>query len=189
VPVHASSAVEAIARRYQSKVIRTKANPTALMEAANRNPNVVLGGSGLMGFIFPQLHPGFDAMFCIAKVIEMMTIQERSLGQIKAELPRVTHRSYSVRCPWTIKGSLMRHLVETHSPDRLELIDGVKIFNYSDDNWVLVLPDASEPTVHIFANSDDRDWVSETLKEYRSLVHDFVSQAEAAVRQDKFGNG
>jgi len=189
VPVHASSAVEAIARRYQSKVIRTKANPTALMEAANRNPNVVLGGSGLMGFIFPQLHPGFDGMFCIAKVIEMMTIQERSLGQIKAELPRVTHRSYSVRCPWTIKGSLMRHLVETHSPDRLELIDGVKIFNYSDDNWVLVLPDASEPIVHIFANSDDRDWVSETLKEYRSLVHDFVSQAEAAVRQDKFGNG
>ncbi|MEP6517729.1 sugar phosphate nucleotidyltransferase [Microcoleus vaginatus] len=188
VPVHASSAVEAIARRYQSKVIRTKANPTALMEAANRNPNVVLGGSGLMGFIFPQLHPGFDGMFCIAKVIEMMTIQERSLGQIKAELPRITHRSYSVRCPWTIKGSLMRHLVETHSPDRLELLDGVKIFNYSDDNWVLVLPDASEPTVHIFANSEDRDWVSETLKEYRALVHDFVSQAEAAVLQDKFGN-
>ncbi|MEG4066133.1 mannose-1-phosphate guanyltransferase [Microcoleus sp. Pol11C2] len=188
VPVHASSAVEAIARRYQSQVIRTKANPTALMEAANRNPNVVLGGSGLMGFIFPQLHPGFDGMFCIAKVIEMMTIQERSLGQIKAELPRITHRSYSVRCPWTIKGSLMRHLVETHSPDRLELLDGVKIFNYSDDNWVLVLPDASEPTVHIFANSEDRDWVSETLKEYRALVHDFVSQAEAAVLQDKFGN-
>ena len=189
VPVNASSAVEAIARRYQSKVIRTKANPTALMEAANRNPNVVLGGSGNMGFIFPQLHPGFDGMFCIAKVIEMMTIQERSLGQIKAELPRVTHRSYSVRCPWTVKGSLMRYLVETHSPDRLELIDGVKIFNYDDDNWILVLPDASEPVVHIFANSDDRDWVAETLKEYRALVHDFVSQTEAAVRQDKLGNG
>ncbi|MBE9094732.1 mannose-1-phosphate guanyltransferase [Tychonema sp. LEGE 07203] len=189
VSVNASSAVEAIARRYQSKVIRTKANPTALMEAANRNPNVVLGGSGSMGFIFPQLHPGFDGMFCIAKVIEMMTIQERSLGQIKAELPRVTHRSYSVRCPWTVKGSLMRYLVETHSPDRLELVDGVKIFNYSDDNWVLVLPDASEPTVHIFANSEDRDWVSETLKEYRALVNDFVTQTEAAVLQDTFGSG
>jgi len=28
---------------------------------------VVLGGSGDIGFIFPQLHPGFDAMFCIAQ--------------------------------------------------------------------------------------------------------------------------
>ncbi|MGL5059737.1 MAG: sugar phosphate nucleotidyltransferase [Microcoleus sp.] len=188
VPVHASSAVEEIARRHQGKVIRTKANPTALMEAAHRNPNVVLGGSGNMGFIFPQLHPGFDGMFCIAKVIEMMTVQERSIGQIKAELPRVTHRSYSVRCPWTVKGSLMRYLVESHSPDRLELLDGVKIFNYGDDNWVLVLPDASEPTVHIFANSNDRDWVSETLKEYRALVQDFVSQTEAAIRQNKLVN-
>ena len=74
VPVHASSAVEQIARRHDGKVIRTKANPTALMEACQTNPNVVLGGSGEMGFIFPQLHPGFDAMFCIAKLIEMLTV-------------------------------------------------------------------------------------------------------------------
>ncbi|MGE5655842.1 MAG: sugar phosphate nucleotidyltransferase [Actinomycetota bacterium] len=179
VPVNASSAVEAIARRYQGRVIRTKANPTALMEACHTNPHVILGGSGNMGFIFPQLHPGFDAMFCIAKVIELMTIQERSLGQIKVEMPRVTHRCYTVRCPWTVKGSLMRYLVETHSPDNLELVDGVKIFNYHDDNWVLVLPDAGEPLVHIFANSNDRGWVDETLQEYRSLVQDFVLQAEA----------
>ena len=78
VPVHASSAVEQVARRHDGKVIRTKANPTALMEACQKNPNVVLGGSGDTGFIFPHLHPGFDSMFCIAKIIEMLTIQERS---------------------------------------------------------------------------------------------------------------
>lgn len=178
VPVHTSSAVEEIARRHHGNVIRTKANPTALMEAAHTNPNVVLGGSANIGFIFPQLHPGFDGMFCVAKVIEMMTIQERSLGQIKAQLPHVTHDSYSVRCPWTVKGALMRYLVESHSPDNLELVDGVKIFSYHDDNWVLVLPDASEPLVHIFANSNDRDWVTQSLREYRNLVYDFVSQSE-----------
>ncbi len=103
VPVHASSAVEQIAHRHDGRVIRTKANPTALMEACHTNPNVVLGGSGDMGFIFPQLHPGFDAMFCIAKLIEMLTIQERSLGQIRAELPRVYHKTCTIRCPWTAK--------------------------------------------------------------------------------------
>jgi mannose-1-phosphate guanylyltransferase/phosphomannomutase len=176
--VHTSSAVEQIARRYDAKVIRTKANPTALMEACHRNPNVVLGGSGDMGFIFPQLHPGFDAMFSIAKIIELLTSQERSLTQVRADLPHVVHRRYTVRCPWTIKGALMRHLVETHSPDNLELIDGVKLINYQDDNWVLVLPDAGEPQVHIFANSVDRDWVDTTLREYRNLVHDFVNQSQ-----------
>lgn len=179
VPVHASSAVEQIARRHDGRVVRTKANPTALMEACQISPNVVLGGSGDMGFIFPHLHPGFDAMFCIGKIIELLTIQERTLGQIRAELPRVSHKTYTVRCPWSAKGALMRRLVETHPVECLELVDGVKIFSHQHDGWVLILPDAGEPLVHIFANSSDRGWVDETLREYRIRVQEFVDQEEA----------
>jgi len=178
VPVHTSSAVEQIARRHDGRVIRTKANPAALMEASQTNPNVVLGGSEEMGFIFPQLHPGFDAMFCIAKLIEMLTIQERSLGQIKSELPRVCHKTYTMRCPWTVKGALMRHLVETHGNEDLELIDGVKIVDRHTDSWVLILPDAGEPLVHVFANSDDRNWVDENLRKYRTYVQEFIEQEQ-----------
>jgi mannose-1-phosphate guanylyltransferase/phosphomannomutase len=178
VPVHASSAVEQIVRRHDGKVIRTKASPTALMEAAQEDSNVVLGGSGETGFIFPQLHPGFDAMFCIAKLIEMLTVQERSLAQIRTELPRVCHKSYTMRCPWTVKGALMRYLVETHPTDHLELIDGVKVIDPKTDNWVLVLPDAGEPLVHIFANGDDRDWVDNSLREYRQRVQEFIDKEQ-----------
>ena len=174
VPVNASGAIEEIARRHDSQVVRTKANPTSLMETCHALPNVVLGGSGDMGFIFPQLHPGFDAMFCIAKLIEMLLIQERALGQIGEELPRITHRSQTMRCPRTIKGSLMRYLVETHPAENLELIDGVKIVEASRQNWVLILPDASEPLVHIFANSKDRDWVDKQLRAYRQRVEGFI---------------
>ncbi len=178
VPVHASSAVEQIARRHDGKVIRTKANPTALMETSYKTANVVLGGSADTGFIFPQLHPGFDAMFCIAKLIEMLTIQERSLAAVRAELPRVVHRSHTVRCPWTAKGALMRHLVETHPAQNIELIDGVKICQPHDDSWILILPDASEPLVHLYANSHDRDWVDETLRQYRARVQAFVEKEQ-----------
>jgi mannose-1-phosphate guanylyltransferase / phosphomannomutase len=181
VPVHASSAVEQIARRHDGKVIRTKANPTALMEACHKNPNVVLGGSGDTGFIFPELHPGFDAMFCIAKLIEMLTIQERSLASVRSELPRVIHKTYTIRCPWTVKGALMRYLVETHPAQNLELIDGVKICQPYDDSWILVLPDASEPLVHLYINSNDRDWVDETLRDYRARVQMFIEREEEAV--------
>jgi mannose-1-phosphate guanylyltransferase/phosphomannomutase len=159
VPVHATGALEHIARRHDGQVIRTKVNPTALMEACQTNPNVVLGGSSDMGFIFPQMHPGFDAMFCIAKLIEMLTIQEHTLGQLWSDLPRVAHRTQTLRCPWTVKGALMRYMVESHTPEQLELIDGVKILDPDHDGWLLVLPDAGEPLVHIFATSEDRDWV------------------------------
>lgn len=176
VPVNASSAVEQIARRHDARVVRTKANPTALMEACHADQDVVLGGSGEMGFIFPQLHPGFDAMFCIAKLIEKLTIQDRSLAQIRAELPRVCHRSITVRCPWTVKGRLMRYFVESHPSENLDLTDGVKILNAQHDSWILVLPDAGEPLVHLVANSNDRDWVDETLREYRAYVQEFVDR-------------
>jgi mannose-1-phosphate guanylyltransferase / phosphomannomutase len=178
VPVHASSAVEEIARRHDGNVIRTKVNPTALMEASQDNPNVVLGGNSDMGFIFPQLHPGFDAMFSIAKLIEMLTIQERSLADIRNDLPNICHKFCSVRCPWKVKGALMRYLVETHPTENLELIDGVKIVNPHNDNWVLILPDAGEPIVHIYANSSDRNWVDEQLTEYRQLVQNFVDREQ-----------
>lgn len=176
VPVHASSAVEEIARRHDGHVTRTKVSPTALMQASQNDSSVVLGGSSTMGFIFPQLHPGFDAMFSIAKLIEMLTIQERSLADIRNDLPNVCHKSFSIRCPWKIKGSLMRHMVEIHSTENLELIDGVKIINSQNDNWVLILPDAGEPLVHIYANSNDREWVEQQLGEYRRRVQRFVDR-------------
>jgi mannose-1-phosphate guanylyltransferase/phosphomannomutase len=175
VPVYASSAVEQIARRHDAKVIRTKANPTALMEASQENSNVVLAGSGEIGFILPSLHPGFDAMFCIAKLIEMLTIQERTLASMRTELPQVCHKTYTLRCPWTMKGALMRYLVETHPVQELELVDGVKILTHQDDNWVLILPDAGEPMVHLFANGNNREWVDDTLREYRARLQEFVN--------------
>lgn len=185
VPINASSAVEEIARRHDGRAIRTKVNPTALMEACQTNRNVVLGGSGDMGFIFPQLHPGFDAMFCVAKAIEMMTIQERSLGQISMDLPRVTHRYYTIRCPWTVKGALMRYLVETNPPEKLELIDGVKIVNPGKEDWILILPDAGEPLVRVYANSNSSRWVNENLNMYRQVIHDFVNLCLTGERMEQ----
>ncbi|MGF1515575.1 MAG: sugar phosphate nucleotidyltransferase [Elainellaceae cyanobacterium] len=180
VPVNASSAIEQIARRHDASVIRTKVNPTALMQACHENSNVVLGGSADIGFIFPELHPGFDAMYCIAKLIELLTLQERSLGQIRSELPRVAYRSASVRCPWMVKGALMRHLVENNPSEMLDLTDGVKIFRSEEDreSWILVLPDAGEPLVHLYVNSSDRQWVDATLRNYRTHVQEFVEEEE-----------
>ena len=179
VPVYASSAVEQIARRHDAQVVRTKANPTALMEACRNNANVVMGGSGDMGFIFPELHPGFDAMFTIAKLIEMLTIQERSLGQIRVELPQVYHKFFTLRCPWRVKGSLMRHMVEVHNDENIELIDGVKIIDPLSDNWVLILPDAGEPLVHIYVNSNSREWAEKTIWNYRQQVQGFITREQS----------
>lgn len=70
----------------------------------------------------------------------------------------------------------MRYLVETHPAETLELIDGVKVKDLASDNWTLILPDASEPLVHIFANGGDREWVDATLREYRQRIQEFTER-------------
>ncbi|MGB8702516.1 MAG: mannose-1-phosphate guanyltransferase [Thermosynechococcaceae cyanobacterium] len=180
VPVHVSSAVDCIARRHQAHVLRTKANPTALMETCCCNASVVMGGSAETGFIFPQLHPGFDAMFSIAKLIEMLMRQGQTLGKLRTALPTVYYKTQTIRCPWNRKGTLMRHLVETHPMEQLDLIDGVKIKpSTHTDNWLLVLPDADEPLVHLIANGGDRHWVNDTLRDYCQRLLNLEALEEA----------
>jgi len=64
--------------RHDGRVIRTKANPSVDGRVQERCECGV-GRRWDIGFI-PAVASGFDAMFCIAKLIEMLTIQERSLN-------------------------------------------------------------------------------------------------------------
>lgn len=174
VPIEVCGAVEQIARCHDGQVVRTKSNPTALMETVAASNNVVLAGSAQMGFIFPQLHPGFDAMFAVAKLIEMLTLQDRSLSQTRQDLPKINHRHQTIRCPWTSKGALMRQLVESHPREQLELLDGVKI-QLPDEEWVLILPDAGEPLVHIYTNGSSRNRLDLLSRQYRDMVQEFTA--------------
>ena len=180
VPVTASSLVDQVARYHEGRVLRTKANATALMRIAQEQPQILCAGSGELGFIFPQLHPGFDAMFTTAKILELLTVQERSLAQIRTHLPRVAWKNQVIHCPWRLKGAWMRHLVETHPPQTLDLTDGVRLFpeGYDPDHWVLFLPDATEPLIHMVVNGLEREWVNHWASEYRQRLEQFMQHAE-----------
>ena len=73
----------------------------------------------------------------------------------------------------------MRHLVETHTDGNLKLIDGVKITDPVSDNWALVLPDAGEPLVHIYVNSNSREWSEQTIWKYRQQVQSFITHEQS----------
>jgi mannose-1-phosphate guanylyltransferase / phosphomannomutase len=106
--------------------------------------------------------------------------ENRQLSNIRQQLPRIFQETFTARCPWGAKGGLMRHILETHQSEKLDTEDGVKIYNSRNDNWILILPDAGEPIVHIYGNSDDRDWLNRNLQNYRQLVQDYVAQHQTA---------
>jgi mannose-1-phosphate guanylyltransferase/phosphomannomutase len=169
VPVNSSSIVERIASRYNCKVVRCKASETEIGSTTARLEEAVVGGSANGCFIFPEFQNGYDAMFAVGQVLEHLTYQGRTLHQAVTDLPPLYYQVDSVHCPWERKGRVMRLLVEKHHDRPMELLDGVKI-QTRPDHWVLILPDAVEPLVHVYADGADLQQTSSDLNEYTQMV-------------------
>ncbi|GHO84557.1 mannose-1-phosphate guanyltransferase [Dictyobacter formicarum] len=166
-PVTAPSALLHIAERYEGNIQHTKVLPHALMTAAGRE-GVVLVGDGSGRFAFPELHPAFDGMLAIAKLLELLASFNMRLSEVVDDLPAYYMSSARVTCPWEHKGKVMRILSEQYRERRAKPIDGIKIDLGKE--WVLVLPDADSPFFHVFAESVSNEQAQALAEKYARVV-------------------
>lgn len=149
-------------------ILRTKADVRSLM-STSLEAEVTFAGDDRGGFIFPCMHPGFDAPFSFGKLVTMLQSTGLRLGELAETLPKFQLAYEVVRCPWEAKGAVMRQISEESSRgERVELVDGIKIFD--NDSWVLVLPDAIEPVFHIYAESPDEGCSRELVGNYARKI-------------------
>ena len=64
--------------------------PKKIVEASKQS-QVRFIGDGIGGYIFPEFQPAFDAMYSIAKILEMLALQKTRLGKLLRAIP---HKSY-----------------------------------------------------------------------------------------------
>ncbi len=174
VPVTAPNQIESLVGLHGGEVVRTKTDIRALMDVCSGDPGrpgrVDFAGDDGGGFIFSEFQPSFDAMYAFGKLMEMLTISGISITELSNELPQVhVHRAH-VRCPWEHKGRIMRELTREsdalagNDDYRIEMIDGIKLFK--GDEWTLILPDASEPVFHIYAEGATTESAIEMVNNY-----------------------
>jgi mannose-1-phosphate guanylyltransferase / phosphomannomutase len=166
VPVAATMAVEKVAERARGQVRRISVSQQVLASASTRE-NVVLVGDALGGFIFPALHPAFDALFATTKLLEFLARFDVKLADLVDELPPFSQMRRIVDCPWDQKGKVMRLLSEQYRDSHAA--DGVMI-RPTKDEWVLVLPDADRPIFTVFAEAPTADKAATLLDHYVHIV-------------------
>jgi len=174
VPVTAPRMIEDLIGLHGGMVTRSKTEVRDLMELCTgevgRKAQVDFAGDDAGGFIFAEFQPSFDAMFAFGKMLEMLATTDLRLSELAAEMPVPHMASQRVRCPWEIKGRIMRVLtreadaINGSNGHHVELIDGIKFFNGKD--WALVLPDSSEPFFHVYAEADTQEQADVLLKQY-----------------------
>ncbi|MDW8107702.1 MAG: hypothetical protein RMK45_09530, partial [Armatimonadota bacterium] len=168
VPVNAPSVIEEIVAPYGVQVLRTRVDVRALMTTAAEHPDTIcFAGDTQGGFIFPQFHPGFDAMFASVRLLEAAQKLGCCLAEVYDEIPPFHTRYQAVPCPWELKGRVMRLLAQEVN-GRIETIDGLKV--YTDHSWALVLPDAAEPLIHLYVESREAQEAERLLLEFAMLI-------------------
>ncbi len=167
IPVNAPAAVDQMAKEFGTELIKIRADHRSMIEASLKEKAEFVGGTR-GGFVFSDFHFAADAMFSMAKILELMALNKIRLGDLAKTIPVPIMGRKEVTCPWEQKGRVMRRLIEYTKDQKRELVDGVKII--CDDAWVLVVPDQETPQFHITAEAQNRDRVDELLAEYEAKI-------------------
>lgn len=155
VPIHMPNIVEELAERYGRQVVRTKADMRSAMEGCRHQGFHVYG----------------DAVYTMVQLMQMLADEAVSLSRLLGTFPGFALLREKVDCPWMEKGMVMRLLMEETKTQRVELIDGIKIFHES--GWTLILPDNEEPVFQVFANAESRQAAKELAVSYTRKIQDY----------------
>jgi mannose-1-phosphate guanylyltransferase/phosphomannomutase len=161
VPAHVTHHVEEVVGGCGGTVIRTKVAEEALLVEALSNHAVFAGSVGGR-FIIPSFLPSPDGLMSFLLVLELLSDREAPLSQLVEDLPSVTVASRTVECPWSLKGAVMRRLVEETKQGDVSLLDGVKVL-ISPSEWVHYLPDPGLPLFRVYAEAETQGATEELL--------------------------
>jgi mannose-1-phosphate guanylyltransferase/phosphomannomutase len=174
VPVTAPHAVEDVCEGRGATVVRSKSDRRSLMTlAGDPNAHLTFAGGPNDELIFPEMHTAFDAMYALAKVLELLAAENRNLSELVDDLPHWHMATRTVSCPWEHKGRIMRSLIDEQRNGHIQLLDGLRIEH--DDGWVLVLPDATDPAFKVFAEGGSDESASRYVETISDRIADLVN--------------
>jgi len=167
VPVTSSGEIDVIAERRGITVMKTRNSHLAMMEAAAKKMYKFVGGTR-GGFIFTDFFFAVDAMYSVAKILEMMALTGKRLGEVDQEVPRLANFRRDINCSWELKGKVMRNIMHDTEGLRRDLVDGVKIYfdDSSDRISALLIPDKERPLFHISAEARTTRAAEDLAAEY-----------------------
>ena len=177
-PITVTSQVDRIVEGSGLDVVRTSTSLADLTKAAAQD-GVVFAGTLSGGYVFPDFLPAYDAGASLCKLLELLSPVREPLSALVAQLPVSTLVHSELPCPWAYKGLVMRLLSEHLKGHEVDLLDGIKLFD--ERGWGQVVPDADEPSLHLYAEGRTAEESGEIGQELRTLIEEALKTEQAAV--------
>ena len=161
VNVSTSRMVDDVAARFGSPVHRSRVGEAHVIEAM-REHGAEVGGEGDGGAIVLPVNPCRDSFTALVLVLESMAVSGRSVGALRAQVPRYSMVRERLLCPARDIAPSLRLIRSLFPGERIDLTDGVKVT--WPDRWLLARPSATDPVIRLAAEAPTED-------EARSLVN------------------
>jgi mannose-1-phosphate guanylyltransferase / phosphomannomutase len=168
IPITTTRIAEDVARFHHVTTRWAPTSPDELTKAAGFE-DAIFAGDGRGGYVIPEFNTAIDGIAAFVRLTGLVARTKLTLSQIDARIPQAHVLRRSVPTPWAAKGMVMRSVVEAAGDRELDTTDGVRVVE-DDGRWVLVLPDPSEATTHLWAEGPDADSATELLEEWASVV-------------------
>ena len=176
-PITVTSHVDALLEGSGLEVVRTPASLGDLTKAAAEE-GVIFAGAVGGGYVFPEFLPAYDAIASLCKLLELLAPEPGPLSGLVAGLPASTLVHRQLPCPWALKGVVMRVMTERLRDRKLDLMDGIKVFE--ERGWAQILPDPDQPIVHIYAEGRTEEDSKALEAEFRAMVEEIMQTEGAA---------
>lgn len=172
--VATSTAIYDIAKQYNGKVITTAVGDL-LVARKLKEENGLFGGEENGGLIFPNFVYGRDAAMTVAKILEIIAKEKKSLYELVKELPKYYSEKMKIECPDDKKSEIMESIVKEIKETtnyKIDTTDGVKILK--EDGWIIIRPSGTEPIFRCFAESDSQKKSTEMTEWGISLIKKYL---------------
>ncbi len=158
---------EDIANTHGCKTIRSKVGEANVVSAMTEHQAIV-GGEGGGGIIWPVVNTARDSFVGIALILECMTIEQKPLSRIIAELPHYTMIKEKISFSGDLLG-LYEKIKKTFSEGTVNTLDGLRL-DFLDLSWVHVRPSNTEPVVRIIAEAKTPERALQIIDGVKSLL-------------------
>jgi phosphomannomutase len=145
-----SMLIDDVAKKYNTKVIRTKIGEANVVEGMMQN-KCLAGGEGNGGVIYPAISCARDGLTGIALILELMAKQKKRLSQLAKEWPLYAIVKEKISCEGKNPATIINMLNTIFADEKRDNLDGMKIIrNYG---WVHLRSSNTEPIIRCYAEA------------------------------------
>ena len=167
--VSTGSAVDQIAARHGTSVVRTPVGQAYISEAMLEH-EAVLGGEGSGGIAVPEVHPTHDSAAAIGLILEQLARNGERVSELVGQLPHLTMVKHNIQLEPNRLYSILQSFRLTVEREQLahDLTDGIKVS--LPDGWVHARVSNTESMIRVIVEAEDGTRARQLLEWARDRI-------------------